>query len=78
MHTLDKVLRSSLENTIIEARASAEATARIVLEQLGVGEKVPYPHLTEDERKLRNKLRFHGRQLGDVANDDKTDWKSVV
>ncbi|NBK26311.1 MAG: SAM-dependent DNA methyltransferase, partial [Spirochaetia bacterium] len=39
---------------------------------MGVGEKVPYPHLTEDERKLRNKLRFHGRQLGDESNDDKT------
>jgi hypothetical protein len=65
METLDKSLRSALENTILEARSTAEEAAQITLEALGVGEKVPFPHLDESERALRRKLRFHGRQLGD-------------
>lgn len=65
MHTLDKSLRSALENTILAARSTAEEAAQIVLEALGVGEKVPFPHLNESERLLRRKLRSHGRQLGD-------------
>ena len=65
MHTLDKGLRSALENTILAARSAAEEAAQIVLEALGVGEKVPFPHLNEADRTLRRKLRSHGRQLGD-------------
>lgn len=65
MYTLDKDLRNALENTILAARSTAEEAARIVLEALGVGEKVPFPHLDEAERTLRKKLRAHGRQLGD-------------
>ncbi len=65
MHTLDTVLRRGLENTICEARVSAEAAARIALEQLAVGEKAPYPHLTEHEQRLRTKLRLYGRTSGD-------------
>ncbi|NCB71926.1 MAG: SAM-dependent DNA methyltransferase, partial [Clostridia bacterium] len=65
MHTLDKGLRSALENTILAARSAAEEAAQIVLEALGVGEKVPFPHLNDAERTLRRKLRSHGRQLGD-------------
>ena len=70
MHTLDKVLRSGLEKTICDARDAAESAAKVVIEQLGVGEKVPHPHLNENERKLRKKLRSHGRQLGDILNGD--------
>lgn len=65
MHTLDTVLRRGLENTVYAGRASAEAAARIVLEQLGVGAKAPYPHLSEREQRLRAKLRMYGRTLGD-------------
>lgn len=65
MYTLEKDLRNALENTILAARSTAEEAARIVLEALGVGEKVPFPHLDEAERTLRKKLRAHGRQLGD-------------
>jgi hypothetical protein len=65
MHTLDKGLRSALENTILAARSAAEEAAQIVLESLGVGEKVPFLHLSESEKLLRRKLRSHGRQLGD-------------
>lgn len=71
MHTLDKGLRSALENTILAARSAAEEAAQIVLEALGVGEKVPFPHLNDAERTLRRKLRSHGRQLGDIQYEDK-------
>jgi len=70
MHTLDKGLRSALENTILAARSAAEEAAQIVLEALGVGEKVPFPHLNDAERTLRRKLRSHGRQLGDTQYED--------
>lgn len=68
---LDKGLRSALENTILAARSAAEEAAQIVLEALGVGEKVPFPHLNDAERTLRRKLRSHGRQLGDIQYEDK-------
>lgn len=64
MGTLEKSLRSHLEKTVKEARDISEMAARTALEQLGVGEPAPYPHLSEDDRKLRRRLRAHGRQLG--------------
>lgn len=70
MHTLDTVLRRELENTICEARASAEAAARDLLEQLGVGAKASFLHLSEDEQDLRNKLRRYGNLVGDAQHDD--------
>lgn len=70
MQPLDKALRSKLERTVREARDIAEAAARASLEQLGVGEINHYAHLNEDERKLRVRLRAHGRQLGDAREPD--------
>jgi len=70
MQPLDKVFRSKLERTVREAREIAEAAAKASLEQLGVGEINPYSHLNEDERKLRVRLRAHGRQLGDARGPD--------
>lgn len=70
MQSLDKALRSKLERTVREARDIAEAAAKASLEQLGVGEINPYSHLNEDERKLRVRLRAHGRQLGDARGPD--------
>ena len=64
MQPLEKSLRNNLEKTIKDARDIAEDAARAALEQMGVGEPTAYPHLTEDDRKLRRKLRAHGRQLG--------------
>jgi len=69
MQPLEKSLRNKLEKTIKDARDIAEDAARAVLEQLGVGEPTAYPHLTETNRKLRRKLRAHGRQLGNGRND---------
>ena len=70
MQPLDKALRTKLERTVREARDIAEAAARASLEQLGVGGPNPYVHLNEDERKLRVRLRAHGRQLGDTRGAD--------
>ncbi len=76
MQPLDKTLRRNLEKTVMGARDVAEAAARAALEQLGVGEPAPYPHLTPAERELRRKLRIHGRQLGDVR-DPKTESQEI-
>ena len=63
---LDKKLRSILEKTVVQARDIAEAAAIEALNRLGVDEASAPGYLKEDERKLRNKLRAHGRQLGDL------------
>lgn len=67
---LPKALRRKLESTIIKAREIAERAARNELERLSVGDKTAGKHLTDDERKLRNRLRAHGRQLGDRRKPD--------
>ena len=68
MQPLDKTLRNRLERTIRDARDAAEDAARATLEQLGVGEAAPFAHLSEQDRKLRRRLRVHGRQLGDLRH----------
>lgn len=70
MKPLEKALRSKLERTVREARDIAEAAARASLEQLGVAQANPHPYLNEDERRLRVRLRAHGRQLGDSRDPD--------
>jgi len=70
MHPLNKPLRNQLEKTVKDARDQAETAARAALEQVGVGEPSPPAHLTEPERDLRRRLRIHGRQLGDVRQED--------
>ena len=71
MQPLEKSLRNRLERTVTAARTTAETAAKAALDQLGVGEAAPFPHLSEDDRKLRRKLRVHGRQLGDTLNGGK-------
>ena len=65
MQPLDKTLRNRLERTVKDARDIAEDAARAALEQLGVGDAVPFSYLSEQDRELRRRLRVHGRQLGD-------------
>ena len=66
MTSLARDLRKDLEKTVKEARHIAEAGARKAVEQLGVGDGDAPKHLiTADQRGLRNRLRAHGRQLGD-------------
>jgi hypothetical protein len=76
MPALTSQLRSQLENTVKAARRQAEAAARAALERLTVGNAEPGGHLTPEERQLRNRLRAHGRQLGD-QRDPKTGTQST-
>ncbi len=64
--TLSRENRRLLENTVAHARAIAEEGARKVLrDQYAVDHHEPWPHMTAEDRELRNQLRAHGRQLGD-------------
>lgn len=69
MASLDRNLRRNLENAVKKARRVAEAGARDVLDQLAVGHHEPWPALTPEQRELRNRLRVHGRQLGDGLDE---------
>lgn len=68
---LDKALRRALESTVIKARDIAELAATQALTRLSVGEARPADYLNEEQRELRNRLRAHGRQLGDIKQDNK-------
>lgn len=68
MATLSKSLRGMLEKTVKEARDRAEAGAKAALKALAVHHWEPFEHLSAEERDLRNRLRAHGRQLGDHRN----------
>jgi hypothetical protein len=65
MTSLARDLRKDLERTVRQARRVAEAGAHNAVNQLGVAEGDAPKHLSPDQRALRNRLRAHGRQLGD-------------
>jgi hypothetical protein len=65
MAMLSKSLRNLLEKTVKEGRERAEAGAKSALDALAVPHREPFAHLSPEERELRNRLRAHGRQLGD-------------
>lgn len=68
MPSLSRELRRLLERTIAGtdgARQIAEDGADQSLKRLAVDRHEPHTSLSSDERKLRNELRAHGRQLGD-------------
>src|SRR5690606_34903722 len=65
---LDKKLRKQLETTVIKARDVAEQAAQEALTRLSVGDASPASYLDDDQRALRNRLRAHGRQLGDLRD----------
>jgi len=69
-NALDKGLRSKLEKTVIAAREIAETAVTEVLSRLGVGDATAPDFLDESQRKLRNQLRAHGRQLGDRLEEN--------
>ncbi len=69
---LEKTLRSKLEKTVEKARDIVEVAVTEALTRLGIGEGSAPNYLSEAERKLRTRLRAHGRQLGDVLNRDST------
>ncbi|UXA52318.1 BREX-1 system adenine-specific DNA-methyltransferase PglX [Xanthomonas prunicola] len=72
MQALDKDLRSALEKTVKAARTVAETAANAAVEQLGVGHDKPEAFLSDDEKALRNRLRTHGKQLGDARDSKST------
>ena len=72
MQALDKDLRSALEKTVKAARTVAEAAAHAAVDQLGVGHDKPETFLSGDEKALRNRLRTHGKQLGDARDSKST------
>jgi len=76
MASLNRNLRRDLENAVKKARRVAEAGARQAIEQLAVNHHEPWPALTPEQRKLRNRLRAHGRQLGDRL-DERTGAQAI-
>ena len=71
MPALASELRKTLENTVVDARDKAERGARDALTALAVAASEPYASMSEEERKLRNRLRARGRQLGDQRDPQK-------
>lgn len=67
---LDKILRSKLEKAVEKARDTVEIAVTEALTRLGVNDGSAPSYLSEAERKLRNRLRAHGRQLGDVLSKE--------
>ncbi|MFB6271386.1 MAG: Eco57I restriction-modification methylase domain-containing protein [Salinibacter sp.] len=65
MTSLPTELRNALERAIQQARTGAEEGARQSLQALAVDRARPYDSMTPEQRALRNRLRAHGRQLGD-------------
>ena len=61
-------LRKLLATVIRDARREAEPGARKALEALAVHRPRFHDSMTGEEQALRNRLRAHGRQLGDVRN----------
>lgn len=71
MTTLTRELRRLLENTVREARRTAEVGALKAIQQLAVHHHEPWPAMTPVQRELRNRLRAHGRQLGDRRDEQR-------
>jgi len=65
MPTLTTDNRNKLEKAVIAARNLSEKAAKSALEALAVQHPDYYQHMTPVQRKLRNQLRAHARQLGD-------------
>ncbi|MDR1079989.1 MAG: SAM-dependent DNA methyltransferase, partial [Deltaproteobacteria bacterium] len=72
MPPLNKFQRNLLEAAVVKARHLAEDGARAVLGYLGVTEASAPSYLNEGQQDLRQRLKVHGLQLGDVENNDKT------
>ena len=78
MPSLAPKLRKDLENAVRQARRAAEAGAIKALDLLAVGNHEPWGSMKEPEKRwLRNRLRAHGVQLGDVR-DEKRGTQSVT
>lgn len=67
---LDKKLRSNLDTAVVKAREVAERAAAQALTRLSVGDAKAADYLTDEQKRLRNRLRAHGRQLGDIKQSN--------
>ena len=77
MPSLAPKLRKDLENAVKQARRAAETGAGKALDLLAVGNHEPWGSMKDPEkRRLRNRLRAHGVQLGD-ARDDKRGTQGI-
>ena len=65
MRALSRELRQALERAVRKARSAAEEGARKALRSLAIDRREPLDSMTPELRSLRNRLRAHGRQLGD-------------
>ena len=65
MPSISKELRNQLARATLAARTASEDACRAALENLAVHEKEYRPHMSVDQRLLRNRLRARGRALGD-------------
>ncbi|PWC39740.1 SAM-dependent methyltransferase [Azospirillum sp. TSO35-2] len=70
MVSLARDLRRNLESKVREARVLAEVGARKALERLGVHLSASPGYLTDQDKKLRAKLRAHAKRLGDERDAD--------
>jgi hypothetical protein len=71
MNTLSRELRKLLERKVLDARVEAEKGAEKALREFAVHEAEPYGFMNDVQKKLRLRLRAHGRQVGDITFDDK-------
>jgi hypothetical protein len=76
MASLPRELRNDLGNKVRDARRIAEMGARKVIESLAVHHHEPWASMSPADRKLRNRLRAHGRQLGDQL-DPKSSTQTI-
>ena len=70
--TLSREHRKILETTVAQARVHAEAGAEKTLKALAVAAKDAPAYATDAQKKLRVRLRAHGRALGDLLRPDDT------
>ena len=70
--SLSREHRRTVETLVGQARGIAEAGATKALQALGVGAKEAPGHFTDAQKKLRVRLREHGRALGDQLRPDDT------
>lgn len=66
--TLSRDLRRTLADSTVQARVAAERACRAALENLAVHEADYRPHMSLEQRLLRNRLRARGRALGDALD----------
>jgi hypothetical protein len=65
MPTLSTAHRNRLQSVTSEAREAATTACKAALENLAVHEADYRPHMTVEQRKLRNRLRARGKAVGD-------------